>query len=62
MIRENNEIQGKRPVKPLGYVNFTKLIFEINWKLVSGDVRKLSLNVVKREFNSRHYNVMHCLL
>ena len=23
MIRENNEIQGKRLVKPLGYVNFT---------------------------------------
>ena len=29
MTRENNEIQGKSPVKPLGYVNFTKLIFRL---------------------------------
>ena len=40
--------RGKRAVLPLGYVNFTKGIFrqkkktlEVNWKLVSGEVRKL---------------------
>ena len=34
----------------------------INGKLVSGEVRKLFFSVVKREFNSRHYNIMHFLL
>ena len=34
----------------------------INRKLVSGEVRKLFFSVVKREFNSRHYNIMHFLL
>ena len=41
------------------YTHYTLLI---NRKLVSGEVRKLLFSVVKIEFNSRHYNVLHCLL
>ena len=37
-------------------------MLEINRKLVSGKVRKLLFSVVKWEFNSRHYNIPHCLL
>ena len=34
----------------------------INRKLVSGEVQKLFFSVVKTEFNSRHYNIMHFFL
>ena len=37
-------------------------MLEINRELVSGKVRKLLFSVVKWEFNSRHYNIPHCLL
>ena len=59
---------GKRPVKPLEYVNFTRVIFRPIKRLKSiGSCFpersiKLSFAVVKREFNSRHYNILYCLL
>ena len=34
----------------------------INRKLVSEEVGKLFFSVVKKEFNSRHYNIIHFLL
>ena len=37
-------------------------MLEINRELVSGEVRKLLFSVVRREFNGRHYNILHCLL
>ena len=33
-------------------------MLEINRKLAPGEVRKLLVSVVKREFNSRHYNIL----
>ena len=35
-------------------------MLEINRKLAPGEVRKLLVSVVKREFNSRHYNILFC--
>ena len=37
-------------------------MLEINCKLVSGEIGKLLFNVVKTEFYSLHYNILHCLL
>ena len=33
-----------------------------NWNLVSGEFLKLLFSVVKREFNSRPYDILHGLL
>ena len=33
-------------------------MLEINRKLAPGEVRKFLLSVVKREFNSCHYNIL----
>ena len=37
-------------------------MLEINCKLVSGEIPKLWFSVVKTEFYSHHYNILHCLL
>ena len=55
---------GKCPVKPLGCVNVTNITcktktLETNGKLVSREVCKLLFSVVKRAFNSQHYNTLH---
>ena len=63
----NNRTGRKTPSLALGicefhqsyfYTNYTLLI---NRKLVSGEVRKLLLSVVKIEFNSRYYNILIAL-
>ena len=63
------EERGKDPVcLSLGTdVNSPKLFLDqlyarINRKLVSGEGRKRLFSVVRREFNSRHYNILHYLL
>ena len=63
------EERGKGPVSlSLGTdVNSPKLFLDqlyarINRKLVSGEGRKRLFSVVRREFNSRHYNILHYLL
>ena len=37
-------------------------MLEINCKLVSGETLKILFSVVKTEFYSHHYNILHCLL
>ena len=37
-------------------------MLDINREFVSGEVRKLSLSVIDREFNSRYYNILNCFL
>ena len=58
----------KTPSLALGICEFHQSYFYTHYKLliyrklVSGEVRKLFFSVVEIEFNSRHYNVLHCLL
>ena len=50
----------------VGFVNVTRVIFRPikSLKLIGSWVPKKSANlsVVKRKFNSGHYNILHCLL
>ena len=56
---------GRRPVSPLGLTWISpksyldQLYAWINRKSVPEERRKLSFSVVRREFNSRHYNIVH---
>ena len=59
--------RGKRPVKPLGYVNFTKVIFRpikcLKLHVIRGSFQEKSANFFSfiRE-NSTVANILHCLL
>ena len=59
------EERGRRPVSPLGLTWISpksyldQLYAWINRKSVPEERRKLSFSVVRREFNSRHYNILH---
>ena len=65
LVQRSRMLMQKRPLLPqLEYVNFTKVIFRsiktawINQELVPGEVHKLLFCAVKREFNSRHHNIL----
>lgn len=67
IARNNNGAEWETPSVALWFVNFTNFTNFTNfkkliWKLISREASKLLFSVVKREFNSRHYNIMHCLL
>ena len=66
VTRENDVTETEAPSLALGSCEFHQTYFrpslEINRKLISREVRKLLISVVKREFNIHHYNILHCLL
>ena len=59
------EERGRRPVSPLGLMWISPKLFLnqlyawINRKSVPEERRNFSFSVVRREFNSRHYNNLH---
>ena len=52
----------KRNVGRILFIFIHSLILSSNQKLISGEVCNLLFSVVKREFNSRHYNILHFFL
>ena len=57
--------RGKPQSNPKSICEFSQIylrLLQINWMLLSGEVRKLLFNVVKIQINSRHNNILHRLL
>ena len=60
-----SEVRFFRGVVTFRILRYSKKLFLdqlndwLNRKLVSGEVLKLLLSVAKKEFNSRHYSILH---